>query len=164
MDKEEMQELLDPRQSIDGTLDQIVSLVRKIVEPLRELDEEQRYSVAMLGILIQAVTLANRPSSHISDDVLSRFKDQLDNICPTLGNVAISGDPCYDASVSYAAAKQKCKEENTPTGECFDAIKYQGILTKCLVKKLECTKREIAVLLARQAPQRSINNVHAYNY
>ena len=58
MDKEGMQELMDPRQSINGMLDQVVSLVRKMVDPLRDLNEEQRYSVAMLAILVQAVTLA----------------------------------------------------------------------------------------------------------
>ncbi len=164
MDKEGMQELMDPRQSIDGMLYQVVSLARKIVEPLRDLNEEQRFSVAMLGILIQAVTLANRPSSRISADVLDRFKDQLDNICPSLGSAAISGDPCYEASVAYATAKQKCKDDNTPAVECFEAQKYEGILTKCLVNKLECTKREIGVLLARQTPAMTESWVIANHY
>ncbi len=164
MDKEGMQELMDPRQSINGMLDQVVSLVRKIVDPLRDLNEEQRYSVAMLAILIQAVTLANRPSSKISTDVLDRFKDQLDNICPSLGSVAISGDPCYEASVAYAAAKQRCKDETTPEGKCFEAQKYEGILTKCLVSKLECTKREIGVLLARQTPVSTESWIIANHY
>ncbi|TET53124.1 MAG: hypothetical protein E3J54_04940 [Actinobacteria bacterium] len=150
------QELINHRQSIDETIDRLVSATEKIIEPLKELNEEQRDCVASLGLLVQAITLANRPPLKISANLLTRFKDQLDDFCHPLGTVVTIGDTCFEANVSYAAARKKCMQDNKPEGECFEALRYKGILTNCLTNKLESTKREIGILLVRQRLQKPI--------
>ncbi len=156
MEKEGRQELLDARKSLEESLNQVVGATSKLLEPLKGLSDEQRDAVVMLGLMMQGVALAKRPPAKMSEDILVQFKEELDGICPPLGKVAISKDPCFEATVSYLSALKKCEDEGRNEDECPDAWGPGGMAVMCTMKMLEEMKTEIGALLRRQKPPKPI--------
>ena len=149
MEKEGRQKLLEARKSLEKNLSQVVGATSKLLEPLKGLSDEQRDAVVMLGLLVDVIALAKRPTTRLSEGVLMQFKEQVDGICPPLGEVTISKDPCFESTVSYLTALKKCDDEGKSEDECPDAWGPGGAAVMCTMEKIETVKHEIEVLLQR---------------
>lgn len=156
MEKEGRQKLLEARKSLEKSLKQVVGATSKLLEPLKGLNDEQRDAVVMLGLMVDVIALAKRPTAKLSEGVLMQFKDQVDGICPPLGEVSISKDPCLDATTSYLSALKKCQDDGKSEAECSDAWGPGGTAVMCTMEKIETVKHEIEVLLGRQVPPKPI--------
>lgn len=156
METRDKEGLLGARRSLEKSLTQLVGVASSLLEPLTDLNDEQRDAVVMLGLLMQGITLAERPPARMSEDILARFKEELDAICPPLGKVAISEDPCFEATVSYASALKKCEDEGRREEECFEAWGSGAQAVICTMKIIEEIKAEIGTLLGRQKPPKPI--------
>lgn len=156
MKKEERQKLLKARKSLEQSLKQVAVATGKLLEPLRGLSDEQRDSVVMLGLIMQGIALAKRPQAKMSEDILVQFKHEIDGICPPLGEVSISKDPCFEATVSYLSALKECEDEGRNEDDCPKAWGpgYQAVV--CTMKMIEEMKREIGIRLGRQRPPKPI--------
>jgi len=156
MEKEGRQKLLEARKSLEKNLNQVIGATSKLLEPLKGLSDEQRDAVVMLGLLVDVIALAKRPTARLSEGILMQFKEQVDGICPPLGKVAISKDPCFESTVSYLTALKKCDDEGKSEDECPEAWGPGGAAVMCTMEKIETAKREIEVLLGRQVPPKPI--------
>ena len=112
------QKVLDARKSLEESLNQVVGATGKLLEPLEGLSDEQRDAVVMLGLLTQGIMLAKRPAANMQEDILVAFKDEVDSICPPLGTLAISRDPCFEATVAYLLALKDREEKGLTEAEC----------------------------------------------
>ena len=156
MEKERKQELFEARKSLEKILGQVVGATGKLLEPLRKLSDEQRDAVVILGLIMRGIVLAKRPTTKMSEDILIQLKEEVDGICPPLGGVAISKDPCFEASVSYVSALKECEDEGRDEDECPDAWGPGYAAVMCTMKMIEEMKREIGTLLNRQKPPKPI--------
>ena len=156
MEKEGRQKLLEARKSLEKNLSQVVGATSKLLAPLKELSEEQRDAVVMLGLLVDVMSLAKRPTARLSEGVMMQFKEQVDGICPPLGEVAIATDPCMDSTTSYLSALKKCDDEGKSEDECPDSWGHGAAAVMCTMEKIETAKREIEVLLRRHEPPKPI--------
>ncbi len=156
MEKEGRQELLEARKSLEKNLNQVVDATSQLLEPLKGLSDEQRDAVVILGLMMQAIALAKRPPAKMSEDILVQFKEKIDEICPPLGKVAITKDPCFESTVSYLSALKKCQDEGLNEEECPDAWGYGGAAVMCAMKMVEEMKIEIGAMLGKQKPPKPI--------
>ena len=156
MEKEGKQKLLEARKSLEKNLSHVVGATSKLLAPLKELSDEQRDAVVMLGLLVDVIALAKRPTAKLSEGILMQFKDQVDGICPPLGEVAISKDPCLESTVSYVSALKECQDEGRDEDECPKAWGPGGAAVMCAMEKIETAKHEIGVMLGRQEPPKPI--------
>ena len=156
MEKEGIQELLDARKSLEESLNQVVGATSKLLEPLKGLNDDQRDAVVMLGLMMQSITLAKRPPAKISEYILVQFKEELDEICAPMGKVAISKDPCLEATASYLSALKKCEDEGQNEANCPDAWGPASSAVMCTMKIIEEMKTDIVALLVGQKPPKPI--------
>jgi hypothetical protein len=149
---DDKERLLGARKSLERSVSQVVGATSRLLEPLRDLNDEQRDAVVMLGLLMQGIALAKRPPTMLNEDILARFKEELDAICPPLGEVTISMDPCFEATVSYASALKRCEDEDEGRREeeCFEAWGPGAQAVMCTMKMIEEMKAEIETRLGRQ--------------
>jgi hypothetical protein len=105
---------------------------------------------------MQGIFLAKRPATRLNEDILNKFKAEIDGICPPLGDVAISKDPCFEASVGYATALAKCEQEGHDEDECPEAWGYGGAAVMCTMQKIEDMMGRIREILERQVPPKPI--------
>jgi len=152
----ESERILGARESLEKSVGQIVAATSKLLEPLKELNDEQKDAVVTLGLLIQGITFAKRPPVMMSEDILIQFQEELNEICPPLGEITIAKEPCFEATVSYASAMQKCEDEGKSEEECPEAwgAGYQSIM--CAMKKIEEIKDDIRNILDGQRPPKPI--------
>jgi len=157
MGKQDRERLLEARKSLEISVGQVADATSRLLEPLRDLNDEQRDAVVMLGLLIQGIALIKRPPAMMSEDILLRFKEELDAICPPLGEVALSMDPCFDATVSYLSALKDCEDEGRSEAECPEAWGPGAQAVMCTMKMLEeKIKPAIGTLLGGQKPPKPI--------
>ncbi|UCC40309.1 MAG: hypothetical protein JSV96_02310 [Candidatus Aminicenantes bacterium] len=156
MEKEGREKLLELRASLEKSLKQVVGATGKLLEPLRGLSDEQRDSVVMLGLIMQGIALVKRPAARIGEDILVQFKQEIDGICPPLGEITISKDPCFEATVAYLTALKKCQDDGLSEEECPEAHGPGGAAVMCTMKKIDDMKREIGTMLGRQRPPKPI--------
>ena len=156
METRDKDELLDAGRSLEKSVSQLVGATSRLLEPLTNLNDEQRDAVVMLGLLMHGFALAKRPPTKMSENTLARFKKELDAICPPLGEVAISKEPCFEATVSYVSALKKCEDEGRSEEECFEAWGPGAQAVMCAMKMIEELKVEIGTLLGRQTPPKPI--------
>lgn len=149
-------DLLGARKSLESSVNQVVDATRELLEPLRQLNDEQRDAVVMLGLLMQGFALTRRPPARLREDISVRFQEQLDGICPPLGTAVIAKDPCFEATVAYVSALVDCEEDGRDEDECYDAWGPGFAAVTCAMEKIEQMKAEIGVMLARQEPPRPI--------
>lgn len=156
MEKTDRQELENAREKLANELDEFVKASRNLLEPLKELNETQIAALVTLGFSIRVILLAGRPTANIDQGILAGFKEVVDEICPPLGKVAISKDPCFDATVSYVSALKKCKDEDPPRDEdeCFEAWGPGAQAVMCTMKELEEMKGQLADIFGRLKPPR----------
>ncbi len=152
MEARDRERLTSSRSSLEKSVSQLVGATRSLLEPLRDLNDEQRDAVIMLGLLMQGIALAKRPPARMSQDILAHFKAELDAICPPLGGLAISEDPCFEATVSYVSALTKCQDEGRREEQCFEAWGPGAEAVMCTMKMMEAMKTEIGTMLGRQKP------------
>ena len=156
MEKERRQELFEARKSLEKILSQVAGATGKLLETLKELSDEQRDAVVILGMITQGIALAKRPQTNMSENILIQLKEEIDGICPPLGKLAISKDPCFEATVSYVSALKKCEDEGRDEDECYDAWGPGYAAVMCTMKMIEEMKREIGTLLNGQRPPKPI--------
>ncbi len=156
MEKGDRKKLQDARESLAESIVQIVTATPQLLKPLEGLSNEQKDAVAILGIMIQSIGLAKRPHTKISEAILTSFKEEIDGICPPLGAIAISEDPCFSATVEYLSALKECEDEGRDEEDCPDAWGPGGQAVMCAMDKIEEMKVEIGGLLGRQEPPKPI--------
>lgn len=156
METESRRELLEVRKSLEGILNHVVSATARLLEPLKGLSDEQRDAVVILGLVMRGIALAKRPPAKTSEAILVRFKEEINEICPPLGEVALSKDPCFEATVSYLLALKKCQDEGHNEGECPDAWGPGATAVMCTMKMIEEMKTDIGTLLGRQRPPKPV--------
>ena len=154
MKKGDREQLVSARKALAESLDQVVAAVGDFLAPLRKLTGEQRDAVVMLGLLMQSINLAKRPPAMTSQQVLTQFKEEIDKVCPPLGEVVISKDPCFEASVAYVSALTKCEDEGKSEAECFDSWGPGAQSVMCAMQAIDDLKTEIGEILGRQSPPR----------
>jgi hypothetical protein len=142
------------RQELTNELDKLVKSSRNLLEPLRKLDELQIAALVMFGYLMRIIQLAGRPAANIDEGILNRLNGVIDEICPPLGRVVISKDPCFDASTSYVAALKKCRGEDPPRSEdeCFEAWGPGARAVMCTMRELEEMKGQMGDIGGRLKP------------
>jgi len=156
MKKKKKQEFENARQKLANELDKFVKVSRNLLEPLKGLNEIQVAALVTLGFLMRAITLAGRPTAKIDKRIMTRFKEVVDEICPPLGKVTISKDPCFEATVSYLSTLKKCEDEGRNEDECFEAWGYGASAVMCTMKELEEMKGQLADIFGRLKPPRPI--------
>jgi len=152
MEKGDFAELQKARKAIDESFDQLIKATPQLLKPLDDLSPMQKDAVAILGMLVQSIGLAKRPHTKISDASMNVFKEVVDEICPPLGAITISEDPCFNATVDYLTALKECQDEGKDEEDCPDAWGPGGQAVMCAMEKIEEMKHEIGGLLGRQEP------------
>lgn len=99
------------RGAIAESVDQLIKATPQLLKLLENLNPIQKDAVAILCMLIQPMALAKRSHVKISDASLTVFKEEVDRICPPLGAITISEDPCFSATVEYLLALKECQDE-----------------------------------------------------
>jgi len=156
MQREKGQQLEDARKALEEKLDQIVSSTGYLLEPLKTLSELQIGAVVTLGLLMQGVRLANRPAARLREDILARFSEEVDSICPPLGKITVSEDPCFEATVQYLLALKKCEEKGIEEALCRDAHGPGAGAVYCTMEEIENLQGVIEDWLGRFDPPRPI--------
>lgn len=156
MEKKNKQELENSRQKLENELDGYVKVLGNLLEPLKELNETQVAALVTLGFSMRAIMLAGRPTARIDEGILARFKEVVDEICPPLGKVTISKDPCFEATVSYLSALKECEDEGRNEDECPKAWGYGAQAVMCTMKELEEMKGQLVDIFGRLKPPRPI--------
>ena len=132
-----MKDLQDKKQNLEKELNYIVDLTSHLKKSLSQLDENQIAAVSILLWQIQIVSQGSRVLGKQGNMIMTRFNSELDKICPDPPKVELTGDPCFDASVAYVSAVQKCENEGTEEEKCYDAHGYMGTLMDCAMAKVE---------------------------
>ncbi|MFW9855004.1 MAG: hypothetical protein ACFFFG_08075 [Candidatus Thorarchaeota archaeon] len=158
MEKTTRQELKQARQKLANELDEFVKASRSLLEPLKELNETQIAAIVTLGYSMRVIFLAGRPTANLSQEILTDFKEVIDETCPPLGKVSLAKDPCLEATISYVAALAKCEAEDPPRSEeeCFEAWGAGAEAVMCTMKELEEMKERLADIFGRLRPPRPI--------
>jgi len=154
MGKKSKQELENARKKLANELDKFVKASRNLLEPLKGLNDTQIAALVTLGYSMRVIMLAGRPTAKVDKVILSRFKEVVDEVCPPLGNVAISKDPCFEATVSYLSALKKCEDDGRDEDECFEAWGPGGQAVMCTMKELENMRGQLADIFGRLKPPR----------
>jgi hypothetical protein len=156
MERTDREKLLDARKSLERSAAQVIGATGKLLEPLKDLTDAQQNAVVMLGRLIQGVALLKRPSVKMKEEILVQFRDELDEICPPLGKMAISKDPCFEATVAYASALVKCEAQGVGEDDCLEAWGPLSQAVRCAMRAIEEMKAEFETMLGGQYPPRPI--------
>ena len=156
MEKKDRESLDKARQMLANELNKLAKVSGSLLEPLKDLDELQIAALVTFGHLIRIIQLAGRPTMNIDEGILNRLNGIIDGICPPLGRVELSRDPCFDASVSYASALQKCRDEDPPRDEdeCFEAWGPGAQSVMCTMRELEEMKGQLGDIFGRLRPPR----------
>jgi len=151
MDKASRQHLLDTRKSLKKNLSHVANATSKLLKPLKNLSSEQKDAVVILGLIMQSITSAKQPPVRMSNKVvLTQFREILDGICPPLGTVVITRDPCIDATVSYLLALKDCEDKGRKEADCPEAWEPGAEVSMCALKMVEEVKVEIGTLLRKR--------------
>lgn len=154
MEKATREALEHGRKALAAKVDQMVSATADLLEPLKDLNESQKAAVATLQLLMQGIMLAKRPAAKLREDILVRFGEQIDSVCPPLGKTVTAGDPCFRATVDYVIALKKCQDKGTDEDECPDAWGAGAAALKCTMDALEKMRGVIRDLFNRVKPPR----------
>jgi hypothetical protein len=143
MKKEGIENLLEARKSLETSLNKILVVTGKILEPLKGLTEEQKEAVVRLGLMMQAIALAKRPTTKVAQETLVQFGKEIDNFCPPLGKATIAQDPCFESTVSYLTSLKKCQDDGRTEEECEEAWGYGAMSVMCTMEKINELGRRI---------------------
>ncbi len=117
-DRQRFEEL---RQELTERLNTLAEMTADILEPLKTLDDRQLQAVATVGSLARVLTFVQRPPHKVASGTFDRFKYEIDQVCPPLGQELVSPDPCFDSTVSYLSALKECEDDGETEEECEDA-------------------------------------------
>jgi hypothetical protein len=154
MGNENRRELEEARQQLARELDSLVKASGDLLEPLKGLDESQIAAVVTLGFAMRVVMLAGRPAAKIDRGILTQLEETIYEVCPPLGSISISRDPCLEASIQYAQALKECQDEGRDEDNCPEAWGYGGQTVMCAMKEVEEMKRQIEDILGGMEPPR----------
>ncbi len=153
--KGDMEELEQARGNLTKQLEQLVGATGYLLEPLRNLKEDQVGAVVMLSLLTSEVTSARILLPKTGKTLVNRFKRELVEVCPEFERM-IRTDTCFDATVSYLGALKKCEEEGRSDANCPEAWGIAGLTIGCISRRLENDRRIIVDILKGQKPPRRI--------
>lgn len=157
MEKYNREELEEARKKLAEDFDEIVKSSSTMLESLKELNDNQIAAVATFGFLMRFTTIARRPALKIEESILSHFEKVIDDLCPPLKEISTSRDPCFEASIQYAIALQKCKDENNwNEDQCHDAWGYGAQAVMCTMKELQDMKGWSSDIFGRLEPPKNI--------
>jgi hypothetical protein len=156
MERNDRKELENARQKLANELDKLVKVSENLLAPLKAVNENQMAALVMLGFSVRLILLAGRPTANLDQRILEDFKVVIDDICPPLGEVAISKDPCFETSISYASALQQCQNEDPPRDEdeCFEAWGPGAQAVMCTMRELEEMRGRLEDIFGRLKPPR----------
>lgn len=156
MEKGRKKELEDARKKLASELDKFMQVSRNLLEPLKELNEYQIAALVTLAYSMRVIMLARRPATKIPEGILARFKEVVDEYCPPLRELAISKDPCLEATLSYIEALKKCQDEGLTEDDCPDAWEHGGRAVMCTMKELEEMKGKLGDIFGGLKPPRPL--------
>jgi hypothetical protein len=156
MKRQDRERLLDAIESLEHSVSQVAEATSSLLEPLRDLDDEQRDAVVMLGLLLQSIAFIKRPPAMMREDLLVQFKEELNAVCPPLGDAALSMDPCISATVAYLTALKDCEDDGKTEKDCPEAWGPGAQSVMCTMKMIEEMKSEIEIRLLGQRPPKPI--------
>lgn len=153
MEIESIRELDESRSKLAAEFDEMVKASSILLEPLKELNDKQLAAVATLGYMLRFTTFARRPALKIDEDILSHFEKIVDDLCPPLGEMSFSRDPCFEASIQYAVALKKCKDDdNREEEECHEAWGHIADAVSCTMKEMQEMKGWLSDIFGRLDP------------
>jgi hypothetical protein len=139
-DKESLEKKKD---ELVKVLDQLVESSSEILKPLKNLDGLQIAALTTFGYLMRISMIAGRPVINIDSGSIGHLSKVIDEICPPMGKIDISMDPCLEASIAYASAMAKCEDEGIDESECYDAYGPAGQSIACAMKEIEDLKNQL---------------------
>ena len=155
MEKEMRGKLEGFRDKLTKKINQWVNVIPNLLEPLKDLKENQMAAVVALGFLTRWFMVANAPAVKLGADIVARFKTEIDTVCPDFSKV-LTRDPCFEAEIEYATAMSKCKEEGRDEDECHEAWGPGARAVQCTMEELEILGQKIKDIYRRLTPPRPI--------
>lgn len=152
LEKKNKQELENARKKLAIEIDNYVKALGNLLKPLKDLNESQIAALIALGFSIRIIMLVRRPTTRIDEMIFKRFKEVIDDICPPLGKVTISKDPCFDATVSYLSSLKQCQHEGRDEDKCFEAWEPGAQALNCTMKELDRMKKQLLDIFERLNP------------
>ena len=156
MPKKDVKRLKIAREKLAKQLNGLIKASEKLLEPLKDLDEEQTAALVALVYSTRLIMFAGRPAAKLDKRILARFKRAVDEICPPLGTISVSRDPCFEASVQYVQALKKCEDEGRSEEECFEAGRYGAQAVGCTMEELEEMRGKLRDMFGRIKPPRPL--------
>jgi hypothetical protein len=143
MEKESKQKLDNARKKLSANLSRFVDASRKLLKPLKSLNDAQIAALFTLGYSMKIIMLVERPTTKIDKAIISRFKVIMDEICPSLGDIVISKDPCFESTLAYVSALGKCDKEGRSEDQCREAWQPGAESVNCAIRELENMRKQL---------------------
>ena len=147
MEKESIQKLDNGRKKLSANLSRFVDASKKLLKPLKSLDDAQISALFTLGYAMKIFMLIERPATKIDKALISRFKAIVDEICPPLGDIVTAKDPCFESTLAYVSALGKCEKEGRSEDQCPEAWQYGAESVNCAIRELENMRKQLKDLM-----------------
>ncbi len=123
--KKEYQQLQEARQRVRDDVARLIKATGQLLEPLRDLNEEQVASSVILSLLAMGVMKARSSSVNLGDEAVRQLEAELENISPGLSLVVDIERSlmfaCLDETIACAVALAQCEADGISEEECIES-------------------------------------------